>query len=230
MLTASDIMTTDVITVTPETPIAEIAKLLYTRRISGVPVVEPDGRIIGIVSEGDLMSHAQAVGEQRRSWWLSVFSEQSMMARDYVKTHGRVARDVMTSDVVTIAPETSVPEIARTLEQHRIKRVPVVRDGKLVGIITRGNLMQALAVADTSRAASLDDRTIRERLLAELDAQPWTNMLVKNIVVQDGIVHLWGVVDTEDERRALRVAAENVEGVRGVEDHLVSNTVIRSPV
>ena len=230
MLTASDIMTTDVITVAPETPIIEIAKLLYTRRISGVPVVEPDGRIIGIVSEGDLMSHAQAVGEQRRSWWLSVFSEQSMMARDYVKTHGRVARDVMTSDVVAIAPETSVPEIARTLEQHRIKRVPVVRDGKLVGIVTRGNLMQALAVADTSRAASLDDRTIRERLLAELDAQPWTNMLVKNIVVQDGIVHLWGVVDTEDERRALRVAAENVEGVRGVEDHLVSNTVIRSPV
>ena len=230
MLTASDIMTTDVITVAPETPVTEIAKLLYTRRISGVPVVEPDGRIIGIVSEGDLMSHVQAIGEQRRSWWLSAFSEQSMLARDYVKTHGRVAQDVMTSDVVTIAPEASIAEIARTLEQHRIKRVPVVRDGKLVGIVTRGNLMQALAIADTGRAANVDDRTIREQLMAELNAQPWTNMLAKNIVVQDGVVHLWGVVETEDERRALCVAAENIPGVRGVEDHLVSNTVIKSPV
>ena len=153
-----------------------------------------------------------------------------MLARDYVKTHGRVARDVMTSDVVTIAPEASIAEIARTLEQHRIKRVPVVRDGKLVGIVTRGNLMQALAIADTGRAANVDDRTIREQLMAELNAQPWTNMLAKNIVVQDGVVHLWGVVETEDERRALCVAAENIPGVRGVEDHLVSNTVIKSPV
>ncbi len=227
---ARDVMTTAVTTVAPATPVPEIAALLLDRHISAVPVVDADNRILGIVSEGDLMSHAQAIGEQRRSWWLSAFSEQSMLARDYVKTHGRVAQDVMTSDVVTIAPEASIAEIARTLEQHRIKRVPVVRDGKLVGIVTRGNLMQALAVADTSRAANVDDRTIREQLMAELNAQPWTNMLAKNIVVQDGVVHLWGVVETEDERRALCVAAENIPGVRAVEDHLVSNTVIKSPV
>jgi CBS-domain-containing membrane protein len=220
MLTAADVMTTDVITVTPETPVRDIAKLLHTRRISGVPVVDPNKTVIGIVSEGDLMKHADAIGEQRRSWWLTLIAGESMLAHDYAKIHGRLAKDVMTSKVIAVMPTASLAEIAKTLESHRIKRTPVVQDGKLVGIVTRSNLLQALATSDVAKPASLDDRTIRERLLAELDTQPWAHMLMKNVIVEDGIVHFWGFVENDEERRALRVAAENTPGVKAVEDHL----------
>jgi CBS domain-containing protein len=220
MLTAADIMTTTVITVAPETPVREIAKLLHARRISGVLVVDPDGAVIGIVSEGDLMKHVAAIGEQRRSWWLTLFADEGALARDYAKTHARLARDVMTSDVISVGPTTLVAEVANTLERHRIKRVPVVQDGRLIGIVTRGNLLQALGTTDVSKPVGLDDRTIRERLLTELDAQSWAHMGLKNIIVRDGVVHLWGFVENADERRALRVAAENTPGVKAVEDHL----------
>jgi CBS domain-containing protein len=220
MFTAADVMTTDVITVTPETPVREIAKLLYTKRISGVPVVDPNRAVVGLVSEGDLMKHVDVIGEQRRSWWLTLFAGETALAQDYAKTHGRRAQDVMTSQVISVMPTASLAEIATTLERHRIKRVPVVQNGKLIGIVTRGNLLQALGTTDVSKPVSLDDRTIRERLLAELDAQPWASVGTKNIVVRDGVVHLWGLVEHEDERRALRVAAENTPGVKAVEDHL----------
>jgi CBS-domain-containing membrane protein len=124
--------------------------------------------VIGIVSEGDLIGHAQIVGEPRRSWWLRLFDDENTLAREYAKTHARVAQDVMTSTVITVTPTASLAEIAKTLEHDRIKRVPVVHNGKLVGIVTRSNLLQALAAADVSKPASLDDRTIRERLLKEL--------------------------------------------------------------
>ena len=220
MLSAADIMTSGVITVLPGTPVQDIAKLLYTNRISGVPVVDADGRVLGIVSEGDLIGHVGAVGEQRRSWWLRLFVSESELARDYAKSHGTTAQDVMTREVVTVPETASVAEIARTLERHRIKRVPVVRDGKLVGIITRGNLLQALATRDVSQPVRADDRAIYERLVADLQAQPWAHLFSKNIFVEDGVVHLWGLVENEEERRALRVAAENIPGVKGVEDHL----------
>src|SRR5215203_3981133 len=144
MLTAADVMTTEVVSVEPDTPVRDIAELLYTRRISGVPVVEHD-RVIGIVSEGDLIGHTAAIGEQRRSWWLSLFADESLSARDYAKTHGRTARDVMTASVISVEETATLAEIARLVERHRIKRVPVLRDGKLVGIISRGNLLQGLA-------------------------------------------------------------------------------------
>lgn len=172
------------------------------------------------MSEGDLIGHAEVVGERRRSWWLRLFDDESVLARDYAKTHGRVARDVMTSSVITVSPTATLAEIAKTLEDHRIKRVPVVRAGKLGGIVTRGNLLQALAMADVSKPASIDDRTIRDRLLNKLNAQSWANLALKNILVKEGVVHLWGFVATEEERRALRLAAENVPGVKTVEDHL----------
>jgi len=144
MLTAADVMTTEVVSVEPDTPVRDIAELLYTRRISGVLVIEHD-HVIGIVSEGDLIGHAAAIGEPRRSWWLSLFADESLSARDYAKTHGRAARDVMTASVVSVEETATMAEIARIVERHRIKRVPVLRDGKLVGIVTRGNLLQGLA-------------------------------------------------------------------------------------
>ena len=225
MLTAADVMTREVVTVAPETSVQEIAQIMHAKRISGVPVVGTDGSLVGIVSEGDLIGHAWAIGERRGSWWLTFFSDASTLAAQYTKTHGRTARDVMTQEVISVAPTTSLADIAKTLERNRIKRVPVTDDGKLVGIVTRANLLQALATTNVSQPASVDDRIIRERLLAELDAQLWAHLLSKNIVVQDGVVHLWGLVATEAERHALRLAAQNTPGVKAVDDHLTTYSV-----
>src|SRR6516225_4390543 len=220
MLTAADVMTTDVITVSPETTVREIAILLHSKRISGVPVIDAAGHILGIVTEGDLVLREAITGEHRRSWWLSLFDDPSVLARDYAKTHGRVAKDIMTTSVISVGPTAPLSEIAKTLERHRIKRVPVIKDDKLVGIVTRSNLLQALATTDVSRSGAYDDRTVREQLLGELQKQHWAHMALKNVVVQDGVVSLWGMVSSDGERRALRIAAENVPGVKGVEDNL----------
>ncbi len=227
MLTAADVMTTDVITVSPETPVRDIAALLHSKRISGVPVVDTAGQILGIVTEGDLILREAIVGEHRRSWWLTLFDDPTVLARDYAKSHGRNARDIMTTPIISVGPAATLAEIAKLLERHRIKRVPVIESNKLIGIIARSNLLQALAAADVSRPAVRDDRAIREQLLAELQKQPWVHMALKNVVVQDGVVSLWGMVSTEDERRALRIATENVPGVKGVEDHLTSKPINR---
>jgi CBS-domain-containing membrane protein len=230
MLTAADIMTKDVVSVTPETPVRDIAHLLYTRRISGVPVIDAERRVIGIVSEGDLITHEAVVGEQRRSWWLTLIAEENALARDYAKTRGQRARDAMTADVITVTEDAPVPEIARLLERRRIKRVPVVRDGKLAGIITRGNLLQAMATRDIRQPVSAEDRAIRERLIAELERQSWSRLHTKNIVVENGVVYLWGFVESADERHALHVAAETIPGVKRVEDHLASAALTSSGI
>ena len=219
MLTAADVMTTDVVSITPDTPVRDIAELLHTRRISGVPVVDTGSRVIGIVSEGDLIGHAAIIGERRRSWWLSLFADESATARNYIKTHGRTAREVMTTKVVTAEETATLAELAETLSQHRIKRVPVVRGGKLVGIVTRGDLLKGVATLKRAETpTSVDDRTIRDQLIAALEDQPWAHLL--DIIVENGVVHLHGTVQSDDERQAFRVAAENVPGVKGVEFHL----------
>lgn len=219
---ASDIMTSPVITVGPDASVTEIAQLLFDRRISAVPVTQ-DGRLAGLVSEADLL-HRREIGTDhaapRGSWWLRLFSADSSPA-EYVKSHARYARDIMTRDVVTVTPDTPVAEIATLLETRGIKRVPVVREGRLAGIISRSNLVQALAAKAPPEAAyPEDDHAIRARLLAELERQPWwRGRVAANVIVTDGIVHLWGTLESEDERQAARVAAENIPGVRGVEDH-----------
>ena len=218
MLTAADVMTGDVVSVGPDKPVRDIAELLYTRRISGVPVVDANGGVIGIVSEGDLIGHAAIVGEQHRSWWLSLFEDESVPARDYVKAHGRTARDVMTTNVVSVEETATLAEIAETLHRHRIKRVPVVRGGKLVGIVTRGNLLRGLTTPETEPPGRVDDQTIHDQLMRELEDQPWAHVL--DIIVENGVVHLHGTFQTDDERGAFRIAAENVPGVKRVEDHL----------
>jgi CBS domain-containing protein len=220
MLTASDVMTTNVITVTPETSVKDTARLLYTERISGVPVMDIDGQVIGIVSENDLIRHVEVTGEPRRSWLATLLTDDSTLAREYAKTHGRTVQDVMTTPVITVAETTSLAQIAETLERHSIKRLPVVREGLLIGIVTRNNLLQALATTDVSEPTRVDDREIRDRVSTDLAKQPWTHMTSKNIVVNNGIVHLFGFVQTEEERNALRIAAAGVPGVVTVEDHL----------
>jgi CBS-domain-containing membrane protein len=219
-MTAKDIMTTKVVAVGPEMPVSAVAALLLERRISGVPVIDDDRRVLGIVSEGDLMCRDEAA--PRRSWWLTLFGEAEEMAREFVKTHGVRAKDVMTRDVVTVAEETPVADIAALLERRGIKRVPIVRDGRLVGIVSRADLLRALAARGLKPLIPevQEDAAIRTQLLAKLEREPWADTHLLSIVVDEGIVHLWGIARSETARRAMVVAAETIRGVRGVEDHL----------
>jgi CBS domain-containing protein len=218
---AADIMTTNVISVGPETSVQEIASLLSERGISGVPVVDGKRQLVGMVSEGDLMRRVETGTQLRRSWWLEMLSTNTELASEYVKSRGRRARHVMTRDVVSVTEATPLAEIADLLERHRIKRVPVVRDGILVGIVSRANLVRAVASrggASAGPGANRDD-AIRDALLAELKRQKWAEAAPGNVIVTDGVVHLWGTILSEEERQALRVAAENTAGVRAVTDH-----------
>ncbi len=221
---ASDIMTTSVVTVTPDTAVGEIAKLFLERHISGVPVVDASGRVLGIVSEGDLMRRPESGTERRPSWWLRFFASGKELAEAYVKTHGMRAEDVMTRDVVTVGEDTTVGEIAQLLEERRIKRVPVVSDGKVVGLVSRANLLHGLAARKEQLAAAprADDRSIREQIMALVQREGWMSHGSLNVVVSDGVVELWGWVESDQERKALLIAAESVPGVRSVEDRLGS--------
>jgi CBS domain-containing protein len=216
---ARDIMTTPVITVTPDTLVADVARLLLERGISAAPVVGADGGLVGIVSEGDLVGRPETGAEERRSWWLRLLAGPQDTARDYVRIHGRRVADVMTREVRTVTEEASITEVTRLLETHRIKRVPVVRDGRVVGIVSRADLLRGFGSRQPPPAVAADDRALRARVLAALRDAGAAPGLV-NVVASDGVVHLWGAVDSEEQRQACRVAAENVPGVRGVDNHL----------
>ena len=222
-MNASDIMTSPVITVGPDTAVRHIAALLFKHRISAVPVLE-NGKLVGIISEADLL-HRHEIGTEgtarSSSLWLQLLSADRSVA-DYVKSHATRARDSMTRDVVSVTPNMPIAEIATLLEKRGIKRMPVLQDGKLVGIVSRSNLVQALAVKGRSmNTGDAGDGAIRARLSAELERQPWWRSTISNVIVTDGVVHYFGGVDSEEERQAARVAAENVPGVRRVEDHRV---------
>ena len=219
---AVEVMTTKVITVGENASVAEVAKLLAEHAISAVPVVDADNRVIGMVSEGDLLYRTETRTEQRRSWWLEMMAPTNQLAGEYIKSHSANVKDVMTRDVISVTDTTPLADIAILLEANRIKRVPVVRDGKLVGIVSRANLVRALAMsaAEPLSSAEVNDRTIRDELLAELKAQKWAEISPANVTVKDGVVHLWSSYLSEQERRALVIAAENTPGVRRVEDHM----------
>lgn len=219
---AKDVMTTRVVTVTPDTPVPEIARLLLERRISAAPVVDAAERMVGIVSEGDLIRRPETGTERHRPWWLKFLAGAEELAEEYVKTHGVKASDVMTRRVVSVNEDAELGEIAQLLEERRIKRVPVVRDGKLVGIVSRADLLRGLAArkAPGEPGPSVDDRAVRERILRVLDKEGWAEPAYVNIVVTNGTAHLWGLVDSDEQRRALRIAVEGVPGVRAVADHL----------
>jgi len=213
---AMDLMTTEVITVDENASIQSVAKLLADHGISALPVVDKENRVIGMISEGDLLHRAETATERRRSWWLEMVSSTNQLAGDYIKSHGGVVKDVMTRDVLSVTEETPVADIAVLLETNRIKRVPVLRDGKLIGIVSRANLVRALAMTinEAAGGTQADDRSIRAKLLAELKAQRWAAVSPANVTVKDGVVHLRSSYLSEQEKRALVVAAENVPGVR----------------
>jgi len=219
---AIDVMTSEVVTVSDNASVAAVAKLLAERSISAVPVVDAANRVIGMVSEGDLLHRTETGTERRRSWWLDMLASTNQLAGDYIKSHSGLVKDVMTRDVISVSDTTPVADIAIALETNRIKRVPVLRDGKLVGIVSRANLVRALATSSDqpSSDTEIDDLSIRDKLLTELKAQRWAEVSPANVTVKDGVVHLWSSYLSEQEKRALIVAAENTPGVRRVEDHM----------
>ncbi len=218
-----DIMTEVVISTELDTSVREIARLLLKHRISAVPVVDERGQVIGMVSEGDLMRRPESrtEGHGSGSWWLDLIDGPEDRARTYLKSHGLTARDVMTRKVITADENTPLEKIATLLERNHIKRVPVLRRGKLVGIASRANLLHGLVARGGKAAKATHPNTarIRDDVLAEFQ-RIGLNTNFMNVVVAEGIVHLWGFVESTAQQKALALAAKNVQGVTKVENHL----------
>ena len=171
------------------------------------------------------MHRAEAGTERHRSWWLRLLTAEETLAAEYVKAHAHKVADVMTRDVITAGPETPLHEIAVLLEKNFIKRVPIVKNGQLIGIVSRANLIQAVASARKGPEIPLSDAAIRDRLLAHLKAQGWLDTFLLNVTVNGGVVDLWGITRSDAERKAIRVAAESTPGVSAVNDNLFTRRV-----
>jgi len=217
---AKDVMTRNVVTVSPDTPVSEIARTLVKRRISAVPVLDAKGRLLGIVSEGDLMRRPDAgTGSERLPWWLELVADTEARLQQFAKAHGQRAEDVMTKDVVTVSERAPLDKIAALLEKHRIKRVPVMRGEKLVGIVSRANLLRGLAARPATRRATTRDAALRARVLEVIRASGAPSPFI-DVVVSGGVAHLWGGAYSETEKAALRAAAASTPGVKAVRDNL----------
>jgi CBS domain-containing protein len=221
---ARDVMVTNVITVAPGASVREVANILFSNRISALPVVDEHGSLVGIISEGDLVRRAELETEHRRSWWLEILANKSneALAIEYVKSHACRVEDVMTREVITAKPTTPLRDIAALLEKNRIKRVPIVEDANLVGIVSRANLIQALAtLRKESEQGTASDSIIREKVMAQFKSEQWSKYATLNATVRSGTVELWGFVGSEAEKEAARVAAELVAGVRAIENNVI---------
>ncbi|CAO3434551.1 CBS domain-containing protein [Azospirillum endophyticum] len=218
---AIDLMTPRVITIGPDATVADAAKTMLEHNISGMPVVDSAGKVVGIISEGDLLRRVELGTERHRSWWLGLLSGGTLPAEDFIKSHARKVADVMTGHVATVDENASPEDVVRLMETRRIKRVPVVRQGALVGIISRANLLRALAsVSPETPASAPDDRALKERVTAAVKELSWDSRSHDAIVVRNGVVQLWGFVSSVSQRDALRVAAEGVPGVKSVENNI----------
>lgn len=215
-----DIMIREVICVGPDEPVRDIALAMLTRRISGVPVVDAERRVIGIVSEGDLIRRPELQTDQARGGWLGLFLSDDERARDFVKTHGLKAREVMTQPAIGVAPDTPLAEVVRLMERNRVKRLPVVENGKLAGLVTRTDLLRALVARPAVSPAAASDQDLRERIDSMLRHEDWATSAFVNVQVEQGVAHLWGTVETAAQREALILAVRGVPGVRGVQPHL----------
>ena len=224
---ASDIMVTDVVTVKPDSDVGEVAALLLANRISAAPVVDEAGALVGMISEGDLLRRGDAGTGHERSWWLRLLIGREILAAEFLKENSRRVGDLMTRDIVSAAPDTSVAEIAPLLERHRIKRVPIIQDSMVVGIVSRANLIQALATfrQKALQAQPIADADLRQKVISRLKSEPWVRPNLVNVTVTDGTVDLWGVVETPVEKQALRVAVEIMPGVKAVNDNIIVRPV-----
>jgi CBS domain-containing protein len=220
---AKDVMATALVLARPEMTVRDAATALVSNHISGMPVVNAHGTLVGMITEGDLLRRPEmGATTKRRAGLLEFLVSTRELAAEYVKAHSRQVSDVMTTDIVAVTEETPLGEIAKLMEEHQIKRVPVLSNGELKGLVSRSDLIRALAsvwphLRDDSTTG---DQQIREAILAELRGNRWT-LLPQNVMVANGVAHLWGVISSEEEGKAIRVAAENIPGVKKVESHLV---------
>lgn len=218
---ARDLMTTEVVTVTPETPVRAVARLLAERGISGVPVVEANGRLAGVLTEGDLLRKLAGTRDKPVGWFRQIFASVREDARRYARTHARAARDAMTAEVETVRGDTPVEEVAAVMERRGVRRVPVVSaEGRLLGVVSRADLLDAVLAAPDDPVETSDEG-IRRRVLAEMRRQPWANTAFTFADVREGVVTFYGARETAEVERALRVLAEGVPGVREVRFDLV---------
>jgi CBS domain-containing protein len=231
---AHQIMTRPVITVTPETTIVEAANTMLQRHVSGLPVVDAAEMLVGIVSEGDFIRRSEIGTQRKRGRWLKLILGPGKAATDFVHEHGRKVAEVMTREPLTITEDTPLDEIVRLMEKNHVKRLPVTRGDRIVGIVSRANLLQAVAsLAREIPDPTADDDHIRNRVIDALDKADWCPFGL-SVIVRDGIVHLSGVITEERSRQAAIVAAENVAGVNKVHDHLcwvdtMSGVYLNSP-
>ena len=216
-----DVMTSPVISIEPESPVLEAVHIMLQRHISGLPVVDKEGHLVGIMTEGDLLRRVETGTQHRRPRWLEYLVGPGRLADEYTRSHGRKVNEIMTADPLTVTEDTRLDEVVRLMEKRRIKRLPVVRGDEVVGIVSRANLVHALAgLAREVKPAAASDKAIRDRIVAELAGQSWAPAALINVIVRDGVVELWGAITDERARAAIIVAAENAPGVRGVNDHL----------
>jgi|SRR5579862_1375768 CBS domain-containing protein len=215
-----DVMTRNVISVGADEPVVKAARVMLQNRISGLPVVDADGDLVGVVTEGDFLRRSEIGTERQRPKWLEFVLGPGRLAQEYVRTSGRKVEEIMTPDPRTVAEDATLEDVVEIMERRHIKRLPVTRAGRMVGIVSRANLMHALAsLSREIPAPTGGDSAIRDAVIAALDRQHWAPRV--NVVVKNGIAELWGVVTDERERQALVVATENVAGVVKVHDHLV---------
>ncbi len=218
---ASDIMTPDVISADPDATVLQAARYMLQHHISGLPVIDTRGTLVGILSEGDFLRRRETHTDRRPSRWLEFLMGPGKLAAEYTHTHGSKVSEVMTTKVHAIIEDTPLEKIVEMMERYRIKRVPVLRGKKVVGIVTRANLMHAMvSLARGEPKAATSDVAIRQKLLTELKNEKWALASMINVVVRDGIVELWGMIVDDRQREALVVAAENIAGVKQVKDHL----------
>jgi CBS domain-containing protein len=217
-----DAMSQPVVSVDSEAPISLAIRLMLQKKISGLPVVDPCGNLVGVVTEGDFLRRAETGTEQKQPRWLEFLMGPGPLARDYVKAHGRTVAEVMTRNVKTVDEATQLKDVVALMERHHIKRVPVLRGKKLVGIVTRANLLRALvSYMHPASAPVTGDAAIREAILRELNSETWAPVATIDAIVRQGVVTLSGFVLDERQREAVKVLAENVPGVKAVHDDLV---------
>ena len=222
-LHARDVMTTAVLTAPATLPVASLARLIADRGVSAVPVVDDKGQLLGIVTEADLLRRLAGAEDAPVGWLRGLFVNADEQATQYARTHGMAAQDIMTSAVVTVKPDATVEHCAHLMEERRIKRLPVIEDGRLVGVVSRADLLRAVLEPPARIAAAVQprDARIRAALRAEMLDQPWVSVLHSFADVRDGVITLHGSVPSEAMRRGLHVLATRIEDVERIDDQLV---------
>lgn len=218
---AKDVMTSPVLSIDPDSSVLQAVQVMLQRHISGLPVLDREGRLVGMITEGDFLRRAETGTQRRRPRWLEYLVGPGWLADEYTRSHGRKVHEVMTADPISVGEDATLEDVVRLMEKRHVKRVPVVRGAEVVGIISRANLVHALAgIARETKQPAASDQVIRDRIVAELAGQSWAPRALVNVTVQDGVVDLWGTITDERERPAIVVAAENAPGVKAVKDHL----------